>query len=232
MRHLPATGSPTSVYRVQLVDDHHMLRLGLIALAKTSSRLHIEWLESANLSDALDAHGRGPPIDLVVLDLNLPDSQGLQGLRKFLNEYPGATIAVYSATSDEFVVRQALGFGAVGFMSKGATAEGTLRLIESLLEAARGVATTQPGSLEPEVAPQRAAGGVAADSAAALRLSARASMLNSTQLQVLELLLAGMSNQEIAAECQLALGTVKNAVSSIYLAMDVQSRSHLLSLFR
>lgn len=231
MRHAPATGLQTSSYRVQLVDDHHMLRLGLIALAKTSSRLQIEWLEAANLSDALAAHGRGPPIDLVVLDLNLPDSQGLQGLRRFLNEFPSATIAVFSATSDEFVVRQALGFGAVGFMSKGSTAEGTLHLIESLLEAARGVATTQPGSLEPELSPPRSAA-VAADNAATLRLSARASMLNTTQLQVLELLLAGMSNQEIAAECQLALGTVKNAVSSIYLAMDVQSRSHLLSLFR
>ncbi|MEO7547758.1 MAG: response regulator transcription factor, partial [Ramlibacter sp.] len=124
MRLAPATGPQNSNYRVQLVDDHHMLRLGLIALARTSSRLQIEWLESANLSDALDAHGRAPPIDLVVLDLNLPDSQGLQGLRRFLTEFPGATIAVYSATSDEFVVRQALGFGAVGFMSKGSTAEG------------------------------------------------------------------------------------------------------------
>ncbi|RZJ26164.1 MAG: response regulator transcription factor [Haliea sp.] len=231
MRLAPASGIPTSNYRVQLVDDHHMLRLGLIALAKTSSRLQIEWLEAGNLSDALAAYGNGPPIDLVVLDLNLPDSQGLQGLRRFLNAFPGATVAVFSATSDEFVVRQALGFGAVGFMSKAATAEGTLHLIESLLEAARGVATTQPGSLEPEHSPHGGAGG-AGDNAAALRLSARAAMLNTTQLQVLELLLAGMSNQEIAAECQLALGTVKNAVSSIYLAMDVQSRSHLLSLFR
>lgn len=231
MRHAPATGFQTSSYRVQLVDDHHMLRLGLIALAKSSSRLQIEWLEAASLSDALAAHGSGPPIDLVVLDLNLPDSQGLQGLRRFLTAFPGATIAVFSATSDEFVVRQALGFGAVGFMSKAATAEGTLHLIESLLEAARGVASTQPAGLEPESSSRQMAG-EGPNGVAAQRLSARTSMLNSTQLQVLELLLAGMSNQEIAAECQLALGTVKNAVSSIYLAMDVQSRSHLLSLFR
>ncbi|RZJ13743.1 MAG: LuxR family transcriptional regulator, partial [Haliea sp.] len=111
------------------------------------------------------------------------------------------------------------------------TAEGTLHLIESLLEAARGVASTQPAGLEPEPSPRQMSG-EGPNSAAAQRLSARTSMLNATQLQVLELLLAGMSNQEIATECQLALGTVKNAVSSIYLAMDVQSRSHLLSLFR
>ena len=56
-------------------------------------------------------------------------------------------------------------------------------------------------------------------------------MLNPTQLRVLELVLAGMSNQEIADECKLALGTVKNTVSSIMLALDVHSRSHLISVF-
>jgi DNA-binding NarL/FixJ family response regulator len=49
---------------------------------------------------------------------------------------------------------------------------------------------------------------------------------------VLELVLAGMSNQEIASECKLALGTVKNTVSSIMLTLDVRSRSHLMSVFK
>ena len=45
-------------------------------------------------------------------------------------------------------------------------------------------------------------------------------------------MLAGMSNHEISAECSLALGTVKNTVSSIFLAFEVKSRAHLISLFR
>ena len=56
--------------------------------------------------------------------------------------------------------------------------------------------------------------------------------LNPTQLKVLELVLSGLSNQEIATECGLALGTVKNTVSFIMLALHVNSRSNLISLFR
>jgi DNA-binding NarL/FixJ family response regulator len=63
-------------------------------------------------------------------------------------------------------------------------------------------------------------------------LSERTAKLSPTQLRVLELLLEGMSNQEIANELKLAQGTIKNAVSTIMLVLDVHSRSHLSSVFR
>ena len=68
--------------------------------------------------------------------------------------------------------------------------------------------------------------------ACGLALSERTSKLSPTQLRVLELLLEGMSNQEIATELKLAQGTIKNAVSTIMLVLDVHSRSHLSSVFR
>ena len=84
---------PTPVhFCVQVVDDHHMMRLGLIALAQASGTLPVQWLEAGNLGDAMqmhrDIHQHGQPVDLVLLDLNLPDGQGLQGLRRFLREFP------------------------------------------------------------------------------------------------------------------------------------------------
>jgi DNA-binding NarL/FixJ family response regulator len=200
-------------YCIQLVDDHHMLRMGLIALAQTSERLNIQWLESTNLSDAIVSYRSQPDIDLVLLDLNLPDSQGLQGLRHFLSEFPNARTAIFSATEDEFVVRQALALGAVGFVPKSASADVTLHLIEALLESIRPIHACPPPQLTNNLTPLTDA-------------------LNPTQLKVLELVLAGMSNQEIATSCKLALGTVKNTVSSTMLAMDVRSRSHLISMFR
>ncbi len=206
-------------FTVQVVDDHHMMRLGLKALAQTSGILTIDWIESANLDDALADHRAASDVDLVLLDLNLPDSKGLQGVRRFLNEFPVANIAVFSATEDEFVVSQALAMGAVGFVPKSSAPESTLRLIESLLGGFRGVtgeATNGPTSVT---------NGVNA-------IQVRAAMLSPTQHRVLELVLAGMSNQEIANECKLALGTVKNTVSSILLSLDVRSRSHLISVFR
>lgn len=60
----------------------------------------------------------------------------------------------------------------------------------------------------------------------------RVSELGPRHLEILELVLSGCTNQEISASTQLSLGTVKNYVSSLLLALDVRSRSHLISLFR
>ncbi len=210
-------------YTVQIVDDHHMMRMGLIAFAQTTDRVKIAWRESKNFGDALECYRLNPKIDLVLLDLNLPDSQGLQGVQRFLCEFPAARVAVFSGTEDEFVIRQALTLGAVGFIPKSSSAESTLRLIETHLTGAavpvnshitaghlankwNNLITNSPVSLTEK--------------------------LSSTQLKVLELVLSGMSNQEIATASQLALGTVKNTVSSILLTLDVRSRSHLISMFR
>jgi len=210
-------------YKVLVVDDHHMMRLGLKALSQASGELQLDWMEAGNLGDALDIFSRQPGIDLVLLDLNLPDSKGLNGVRRFLSEYPQAQVAVFSATEDEFVVRQVFALGAVGFIPKSSSGHATLRLVESLLvgAAVHEARISGPAGLVP--CPPA---GTRAPS-----LHERTAMLNPTQLRVLELLLAGMSNQEIAAECRLALGTVKNTVSSIMLSLDVHSRSQLLSVF-
>ena len=209
-------------YKVLVVDDHHMMRLGLKALSQACGELHLDWMEAGNLGDALEIFSRQPDIDLVMLDLNLPDSKGLQGVRRFLAEHPQAQVAVFSATEDEFVVRQAFALGAVGFIPKSSSGHATLRLVESLLV---GAAVNEARTSGP--APLEASGA----SGGAHSLHERTAMLNPTQLRVLEQVLAGMSNQEIALECHLALGTVKNTVSSIMLALDVHSRSHLISVF-
>jgi DNA-binding NarL/FixJ family response regulator len=208
-------------YTVMVVDDHHMMRVGLKALAQSASILPIDWLEAANLGDALSTYAATPGIDLVLLDLNLPDSQGLQGVRRFLAQFQGARVAVFSATQDEFVVRQALAMGAVGFVPKSASADATLHLVESLIQGSVAAADTIPTE---SAAPRSSAGSG--------HLRERAATLNPTQLKVLELVLEGMSNQEISVELKLALGTVKNTVSSVMLALDVHSRSHLISVFR
>lgn len=220
-------------YSVLVVDDHQMTRLGLKALSQASGRLRLEWLEAGNLGDALNIFSQRPDIALVLLDLNLPDSKGLQGLRRFIAEYPRAQVAVFSGTEDEFVVRQAFALGAVGFVPKSASGDATLRLVESLLGCPSTASDKRPS---PEGLPDTPSRGPGPSHAAPARtlapdLRARTATLNATQLKVLELVLAGMSNQEIAIECGLALGTVKNTVSSVMLALDVHSRSHLISVF-
>ena len=119
-------------YKVQIVDDHQMLRVG-VKVSMELSNVALQWIESTHLQEALNTYRRHDDIDLVLLDLNLPDSKGLQSLQTFLHEFPQARLAIFSATEDPFVVRQALAMGALGLIPKSADAETTVRLIEALL---------------------------------------------------------------------------------------------------
>jgi DNA-binding NarL/FixJ family response regulator len=207
--------------KLLLVDDHELVRYGVKACYTELHGVPLEWIEATSLQDALAIYAREHDIDAVLLDLNLADCKGLQGLRHFVHEQPAARIAVFSATQDEFVIRQARALGAVGYVSKTAATAEVRELLSALLwpqgsPQPRRVATTQ--ALFPRF-PSSA-------------MYDRVAELGPRHLEILEMVLSGCTNQEISDSMGLALGTVKNYVSSLLLALDVKSRSHLVSLFR
>lgn len=159
--------------------------------------------------------------DAVLLDLNLPDCKGLQGLRQFLQVHPGARVAVFSATQDEFVVRQARALGAVGYVSKNTMVTQLRDTLATLLWPA-GLPETRGHAAESALFPRFPSSA----------MFDRVAELGPRHLEILELVLSGCANQEICNATKLSLGTVKNYVSSLLLALDVSSRSHLISLFR
>jgi DNA-binding NarL/FixJ family response regulator len=213
---------PPRTRSLLLVDDHELVRFGTKALCAEILEQPVEWIEAGTLAEALKAYAERPDIDLVLLDLNLADCKGLQGLRRFLAAHPDARIAVFSATQDEFVVRQARALGAAGYVPKGSASADVQAMLRTLLE----------GELAPP-AGGRAARGAAGPfpAAPANTVYDRVAELGSRHLEILELVLSGCTNQEISRSMQLSLGTVKNYVSALLLALDVKSRAHLVSLF-
>ncbi|NML16556.1 response regulator [Azohydromonas caseinilytica] len=216
---LEQTEVPTR--RVLLVDDHELIRCGVRSLYADIDGVAIDWFEADSLEQGLEVYARNAPIDAVLLDLNLNDCKGLQGLRRFVQCHPDARVAVFSGTQDEFVVRQARALGAVAYVHKGALMEDMRRTLGAFLK-------SQPGKREP---------GVPASAALFPKFAAsgvydRISELGPRHLEILELVLSGCANQEISQSMSLSLGTVKNYVSALLLALDVKSRSHLISLFR
>ena len=207
--------------KVLLVDDHELVRIGVKATYGELLGLNIAWLEAASLQEALTLYGLNRDIDAVLLDLNLADCKGLQGLRLFLQAHPGARVAVFSGTQDEFVIRQARALGAVAYVGKGTMTHETRDTLLALLApagtpGARGAVASQ--ALFPRL-PRTS-------------MYDRVAELGPRHLEILELVLSGCTNQEVSQSTQLSLGTVKNYVSSLLLALDVRSRSHLISLFR
>jgi len=204
--------------RVLLVEDHELIRLGTGLLLESLGEVRCQIKLCRSLDEARVACRDEGPFDLTLLDLNLIDSKGLQGLRTLRNEFPNVPIAVLTGTQDEFVVRQAQAMGAIGYLLKSWTPEQIKAALTSLLRPAAGAAARATIS---ERFP-KLAGTSHYD---------RVAELGPRHLQILELILEGCNNQEISTTTKLSLGTVKNYVSAILLALDVESRAHLISLF-
>lgn len=212
----------TESRKVLLVDDHELVRYGVKTMYAEMHGVPIQWLEASSLQEAIDTYRAHPDTDAVLLDLNLADCKGLQGLRQFLQAHPQARVAVFSGTQDEFVVRQARALGAVGYVGKSAMLTEMRDTLGALLwpsgPASGEARMPLAGKLFPRF-PSSA-------------MYDRVAELGPRHLEILELVLSGCTNQEISNSTGLSLGTIKNYVSSLLLALDVRSRSHLISLFR
>ena len=78
--------------KLLLVDDHELVRYGVKACYTELHGVPLHWIEATSLQDALAIYGRETEVDAVLLDLNLADCKGLQGLRQFVHE-PGLGVA-------------------------------------------------------------------------------------------------------------------------------------------
>src|ERR1700735_3702801 len=140
-------------YEVLIVDDHPLYRLALRgAVAAACTNCEMDEADSVTgLFDALDQH---PRADLLLLDLNLPGAYGFNALAHLRGSRPELPIIVVSASDDPRTVRQALAFGAQGFVSKGADAT---TIANSVLAVLRGEIVL-PAGLAPDADPAADAG--------------------------------------------------------------------------
>lgn len=197
------------------VDDHELVRLGLrqVIVQHFADRFHVA--DAPSLEQALlFLKQRAEEVFLLLLDLNLGDTRGLTGLKLLRQLYPQLPIVVVSGTHDPRVREEALAHGAWGYFCKTGDTDG-LRGVLATIESA---STT---NRHPE---KHGALARSQDLRPGIRLTSR-------QVQILELLLSGLDNQAIAAETGLALGSVKNCVSTVFLVFNVRSRAELIRLF-
>lgn len=212
--HAPAAASAQArepAMKILLIDDHDLVRYGLRRLL-TELVPEAEILEAASLQGGAGVYAeRKGAIDLVVLDLNLPDARGLAGLRRFLRGHPGVRLVVLSGTLDEAIAMEATAAGALAFLHKASDCR-TLRA--QMMAFLSGLAAPAPLPPKP----------------AAAAHACRAS-LREIDLRVLDLLLQGLSNREIAEVVGIAIGTAKNHISGLFAAFGVTSRARLIALF-
>ncbi len=217
---------PHSPPGILVVDDHDLVRLGLRTLMQShaADQGHDQpVLEARTLRDALALYAaQSDTIGLVLLDLHLPDAHGLSALGAFLQRFPAARVVVLSGTSDPALMRQALAMGARAYLAKSGNLETVITYVRSV------------GLCGPTAAPDApaVAAATAPFTASVRDVHGQPLALSERQAQVLEWVLAGQSNRQIAQEASLSEGTVKNHVSALLLLFGVRSRAQLISHLR
>jgi DNA-binding NarL/FixJ family response regulator len=203
-----------------VVDDHALIREALRSVLKELKR-DAEVVEASNCGQAMRLVEEHADLDLILLDLTLPDRDGFSVLAELRERYPALSIVVLSALQDRGNVVKALDLGAQGFIPKSANREVMLSALQLVFAGGIYVPPEILIHEEPSV-PQPAAKRPAADRP---HVSPSELGLTGRQLDVLALMMLGKSNKAICRVLDLAEPTVKNHVTAIMRALKVTNRT-------
>ncbi len=201
---------------VLLIDDHEMFRQGIKFLL-TDLDDKVRFTEAGTCEEALAILDE-ESIDLILLDLNMPGSDGLGALHDIHLAHPGIPLSVLSGIDDPEVIRRAIDAGASGFVCKASSSKVLIAGLRLILAG---------GTYLPRAALQGALVSTppAAERPAGVAVEVEAGHLSGRQADVLFKAIQGKPNKIIARELNIAEGTVKAHLSAAYKSLRVRNRT-------
>ena len=196
--------APSKKIRILLVDDHMVIRMGLMTAASDAADMEVV-ADVENGHDAIEAFRRHRP-DIVILDLRMPGMNGIETLRVLHEEFKNIRVLIFSnyATGEE--IFRAMKAGASGFVLKEMPLD---RLLEAIRVVHRGE-QYMPSEI-------------------AMRVGERMlAQLSPREIEVLQSLGSGLSNKEIGAKLGVVEGTVKIHITNIFGKLGVSDRTQAL----
>jgi DNA-binding NarL/FixJ family response regulator len=195
--------------RVLIVDDHEMVREGLMAMLQTEDDFEVVGQTGSGAAVAELVESTRP--DVVLLDARLPDVSGVEVCRRLSRSHPGVAVVILTTYTDADLVQECIQAGARGYVVKDVE---RFSLRESIRAVYRGEAVLAP-QVAGHVIEQARSRPMAGSTRAALSVS---------QVAILRLISRGHSNREIAAEVHLSENTVKTHVQEIFRKLGVRNR--------
>jgi len=193
------------VIRVAVVDDHTIVRNGLVALLGAHADLEIVGaVGDGEAAVALCVEQRP---DVVLMDLSMPGVGGIEATRRIAAEAPGVQVVVLTSFMDRERIVDALSAGAVGYLLKDAEPE---ELIRGIHTAARGESPLDPRAARTMLGAQRAPDPL--------------DVLTDREREVLVLVADGLPNKQIGRRLEISEKTVKAHLTSIFRAIGVTDR--------
>ena len=204
--------------KILVIDDHVLIRQAMQGVIRKLRRDAVV-LEAASGAQTMDVIASHPDIGVILLDLSLPDRDGLSILAELRERLPTVSIVVLSAVQDPVNVVKALDLGARGYIPKSAQSDVILNALRLVISGGTYVPPEiLAGGELPNAMQRRLTGDQTHPSPADMGLTER-------QLEVLALVMQGKNNKTICRMLDLAEPTVKNHVTAILKALQVTSRT-------
>ncbi|MBW3662520.1 MAG: response regulator transcription factor [Actinobacteria bacterium] len=192
--------------RVLIVDDHVMVAQGLSEVLGAEADMEVVG-QARTMHEAELCAGRFEP-DVVVMDYRLPDGDGAEATVRIRARQPEIAIVMVTASDHDTVLAAAIEAGCTGYVTKDRAAQ---EVVSAVRAASRGEMTVPPAMLAkllPRMRSQRRPVGA----------------LSPRELEVLQLLAEGLSNQDIADRLVLSISTVRNHVQNVITKLGVHSK--------
>ena len=202
-----STPQDSKVIQILVVDDHLLLREGIAAVLEGQEDMMLVG-EASNGREAVESFRRLRP-NVTLMDLRMPDMSGLEAITAIRSDFPDARIIVLTTYSGDAQAAAALKAGAAGYLLKNLVRKELIETIRTVHAGKRRI----PPEIATEIAEH------VADDA-----------LTDREIEVLRGVAAGKSNKLIAAELDIAEGTVKTHMKSILPKLDAADRTHAVMI--
>jgi len=208
--------------RIVIIDDHRLFREGVKRILQFEEQFEVV-AEGTDGNEALALVEKYRP-DIVIMDINMPHTNGVEATRQLIDTYPNTKVVVLSIHDDENYVMHALKSGASGYLLKDMDAD---TLVEAVKVVAEGGSYLHPRVTHNLIKEYRrlASGGSEKEEPAKREVCLPLHLLTRRECEVLQLLADGKSNRGIGEALFISEKTVKNHVSNILQKLNVSDRT-------
>ncbi|MEH6986934.1 MULTISPECIES: response regulator [Bacillaceae] len=208
--------------KIVIIDDHQLFREGVKRILDFEKSFSVV-AEGDDGSEAMALVEEYDP-DVIIMDINMPNTNGVEATRQLINKYPESKVIILSIHDDENYVTHALKTGASGYLLKEMDADA---LVEAVKVVADGGSYLHPKVTHNLVNEYRrlAAEGTSNSSYSQVEIRRPLHLLTRRECEVLQLLADGKSNRGIGEALYISEKTVKNHVSNILQKMNVNDRT-------
>ncbi len=204
--------------RVIIADDHAIVRAGLRTLITCEKDLELIGEATGGLEAIEKAHQLSP--DVMVLDISMPDKDGIEVIRTFKEEGKTCAILVLTVHEDEALLREAVRLGAAGYILKHAAESELISAIRSVF---RGELYIHPKMIRSLLQPEVSTPG---------KEQSMVEKLTSREEEVLKLIVQGYTNKQVADELGISIRTVEGHRGNLTEKLGIRSRVDLLRYAR